>query len=500
MLQCITAQNMYKVEKIANETGVSYYDMMLEAGTKSCEIIIDHYHPAKENFIILCGTGNNGGDGFALANQLYSKGLDISVALPFGQPTSQTALQAYKNLDTHIPIIDDFNRIVKSIESADFVVDAIFGIGFHDEINSETRQLFLIMENISARVISLDIPSGVVCDTGLYKKFIKADLTIAMGLAKPAHLVAWSSDFQNSYKIAELSLSMIASFNNLSYPVLHQLKLPKRLPWGHKGNNGKVSIVAGNKNYTGAALLACQSALHSGAGYVHLISTPYVCSIVSNQLPEVIFTHVSSDLDGGIDSCNLDKILSAISDSHSVLLGCGMGNNHHTSYIVRGILSNSQLAVILDADGLNSIADDISIFQTTACQVTITPHVKEFLRLAPQLEKTVTTQDLLEFANHYSLTMIYKSAITTIVSYDEEVTLSFMGNHALARGGSGDLLAGLVATMVAQDEDLFFACKNAVYLQGRAVTLACNDHNPRYITPTVVMPYISTALDDNIEL
>ncbi|MEG2074834.1 MAG: NAD(P)H-hydrate dehydratase, partial [Angelakisella sp.] len=340
---------------------------------------------------------------------------------------------------------------------ADFLVDAIYGIGFHGEVSDEEELLLSLCNDSDAVKISLDIPSGAEGDNGRYATCFAADITIAMSVFKAAHLVSWSWQFAGEILLAETSLTETAMGSGLLLQSLEGelCTLPERSPWGHKGSNGRLAVVCGSRSFPGAAVLACAGALHSGVGYVHLLATAQVCNIVAGHLPEVIYTPLPENEQGGIAACAVPKLLEVLASCNGAVLGCGMGNTEDTAAIVRAVLLQNKTPLVLDADGINALGGSAELLELAEGQLVITPHPGEFSRLA-RTHIDITNDDYTLAAARLSadagITVLLKGAVTGIFRGRRQPVFSFEGNDSLARGGSGDLLSGIIASLMAQGQ------------------------------------------------
>lgn len=498
-MEFATVAAMRKIEELENQKGTSYLQMMLDAGKSATTIIAANYEVKDKQVVVLCGNGNNGGDGFVVAQGLLDRGAKVTVLLCCGQPKTLESKTVFEQMDAGVCIVDDFAQC--SVGCCDFIIDAVFGIGFHGSIPQELEDVFSACYASTAVKIALDIPSGVEGDNGRFVECFHADLTIAIAALKPAHLVSWRETTCGKVLVANTSLTNTALESKLLLKALTAeiCTLPKRLPWSHKGDNGSLAVICGSAQYTGAAVFTCASALRSGCGYVYLLSTKKVCKQVSSHFPEVICVTLQENGSGGIDRSNISTILAQLQKSDAAVVGCGMGNTHDTACIVQALLNKSQVPLVLDADALNVLAGKLSLLEKANCPVAITPHPGEFSRLA-KMHIYMACGDYTLAAARLSAqskaVVLLKGAVTAIMRGEKQPIFSFGGNDALARGGSGDLLSGIIGALAAQGLGLDLAVPTGAWLHGRCAELAVAQGSKRSVLPSDLVAYLSQALSE----
>lgn len=494
-----TVAAMRRIEEIEHEKGTSYLQMMTEAGNRAAELLCERFDFKDKGVTVLCGRGNNGGDGFVVAARLHEQGARVLVVLVNGGPATQAAAAAFALLPREVRIVNLPMKNMAELFFADFLVDAIYGIGFHGEPGEEEERLLCLCDGCAAVKISLDIPSGAEGDNGRFVTCFRADLTIAMSAYKPAHLVSWTPLFAGEVLLADTALTTAALQSGL---LLHSLTpglftLPRRLPWGHKGSNGRLALVCGSRRFPGAAVLACGGALHSGVGYVHLLSTQHVCDIVAAHFPEVIFTPLAENEAGGIDAGAAGTILAALEQSSAGAMGCGMGNTGDTALLVGEILAHSKTPLLLDADGLGAFSQSTGALEDAECPIVITPHPGEFSRIAgTHIDSTNDDYTLAaaRLSARAGITVLLKGAVTGIFRGKWQPVFSFEGNDSLARGGSGDFLSGIIASLMAQGLDVDGATLCGTWLHGRSAAIAAQELSGRWIQPSDLMEFLEAAI------
>ncbi len=504
MIPFVTTAGMKELEAQVARAGVSYQEMMEEAGRSAARIILERLPVEGKKALVLCGKGNNGGDGFVVARCLARAGALVTVALVQGEPATPESGTAFSQLPAQVAVVRETEVAVRRLEGSALVVDAIFGTGFRGSVPEELVPLFQAARQAGERgvpVIALDIPSGVEGDTGLYDRCIPADLTVCMGARKPACLVNWAGEYLGELAMGSIGapLKVLDAFSGwmdaLDFEDFRRC-LPRRSHAGHKGTNGRLLLIAGSRQYPGAAMLAASAAVRSGAGYVRLASTSRVCKLVAGRCPEVIYTLCRKNGRGGIsgDQGTLDLLLEAARGSDAIAMGCGLEPNEDTLAIVRALLRQEK-PVLLDAGAITALAredDPLGVLEQAACPVLLTPHPGEYARLIGgeighnplEPEHTMTRKP--------KITLLRKDWATGIFQ-GERAVWHFGGCDGLAKGGSGDVLTGIIGGMLAQGAEPFDAAWAGAWLHGRAARLCAKDWSRRGMAPSQLADYLGAA-------
>ena len=483
IMRLLTCEEMKLVEEYTAKFGISYKIMMENAGVACARNIrneIEKDAMITKRVVVVCGKGNNGGDGFVIARKLYESGYNVCVVLAMGYPTSQEATYMYKLvLDNGIPTLwydTDKIKALQTIKNADVIVDALFGFSFRGALDSEMRMLLSEMNSTNAVKFAVDLPSGVHCDSGSCDEdCFKADYTVALSSLKPAHIIQPAAGCCGDIIIANIGIPE-ESYNIVknglyTYNKAEIKKLfPKRESDSHKGTFGHVLCVCGSRNMPGAAVMAASAALRSGAGLVTLAFPESLYSTVSVKLTEALLMPLAENEYGTLSADCLKKLLAELDKYSAIVIGCGLGVNEDTKAVVRAIIENSKVPVVVDADALNIISKEISILTNKKSDIILTPHIGEMQRLT-KLDKEVIINDKIRvsraFSEHYGIYVALKSSNTVVTAPDDErVYLNNTGNTGLSKGGSGDVLAGLIGGFVAQGFKLSDAVVSAVFVHG----------------------------------
>ena len=481
-MRLLSCDEMKRVETYTTKFGLSSHRMMENAGAACARYIrsVVENGGFGKNIVIVCGKGNNGGDGFVIARRLTENGAKVTIVMSGGYPSGPDAEFMYKMAqDISIPVVwfdADSNRVFSLIKSAAVIVDAIFGFSFYGNIDNTLVPLFEAINASSALKFSVDLPSGVYCDSGLTdENCIKADHTIAISALKPAHIVHPAADCCGDIYIASIgipneSYSFVKnSMYTLSVSEIPSL-LPKRNEVSNKGDFGHLLVIAGSANMPGACTLAVKAALRSGVGLVTAAFPESIRGIIASKATEALLFPLQETEDGAISIDSLNSIATKFSHFSAILIGPGLTVCDDTRQLVRSLIRLSPLPIILDADALNIISEDTSILSEANAPLILTPHPKEMSRLS-SVPVQMIQSDRVRFAKDYAsmkgVYVILKGSNTVVASPNSDsVYVNASGNSGMAKGGSGDVLAGIVSALIAQGISTATACAAAVFVHG----------------------------------
>ena len=426
---------------------------------------------------ILVGGGHNGADGLALACDLL-KDYTVTVILATeGERASacQELLSSYLEQGGAVVSLSDAPSVIRA---ADVLVDAIYGTGFHGTLPPSLCALSRMADEGRALRIAVDLPLGVCADTAeVTDGVLRADITVALCAPKPAHVSYPARAYVGEVILDTIDLS--AAFLSSHIPPAYRLTdreearrlLPVRPSDGHKGTFGRVLLIVGSETYRGAAHLATEAALRSGVGYVSVASAPTVVSSLLSRYPEAIYHTVPPISESCADDISALCRLSATADA--TLIGCGLGTSAALAHLCCSLLSAEGGPLILDADALNSLAtleeEGREAIRTAKRSVILTPHPTELARLCCRTTDKIQAHRLTvakETAADLGVTLVLKGA-GTVITDGESVYINSTGSSALAKAGSGDVLAGCITALAATGHPLECAALG-VYLHGRA--------------------------------
>lgn len=497
-LKLFYSNNIRAVENAAEAGGFSTLRMMENAGSAAANVIIEKYKIKEASVIVVAGNGNNGGDGFVTARKLYEAGANVAVVLACGMPKSENAsetLSKLSKLPVRIYNANDFEAKTV-IKYADFVIDAIFGIGFRGELEGDVLDLVNVANESEAVRIALDLPSGCECDSGrVGNTCFSADVTISFIGVKPCHVLYPSSDYCGKLVMVGIGISKeIVDSASSDVSIIEDSKVKKAIPSikksAHKGSRGTALLVCGSYGMAGAAILSAKAALRSGAGLVKLALPNNVYPIAASALLEAVYLPCKSSVDGAISPDEFELILSNAAKSNAVLLGCGCGNTKELYELTEQLICNITTPVVIDADGINTISNDISILMKSKAPIVLTPHPAEMARLLNVDTEYVQTHRFelaRAFAQKFAVTLVLKGSNTVIALKDGSLFVCMHGNPGMATGGSGDVLAGVIVSLIAQGLPPELAAVCGVNIHSAAGDIAANNMSMHSMLPSDII-------------
>jgi NAD(P)H-hydrate epimerase len=500
-MKILTTAQMQRTDRLTTDRyGVPSLTLMENAGRGVVEFLGERFAPLEQQrIVILCGRGNNGGDGLVVARLLRDKGLKPRVLL-FAEPQKVQGAAAV-NLErlaiSGMPEVVEspevWQRIKLSLKGTTLVVDALLGTGLTKPLGG---LLLEVVRNVNtelatAQVVAVDLPSGISADTGeLIGEHVRADFSVTFTAPKIAHIFPPACEGVGEWVLRQIGTPPEALesdselFLNLACREDFAWMARPRKPDAHKGRFGHVLILAGSVGKTGAAALAAMAALRAGAGLVTVATAasalPIVASLGMEYMTEPLpQTEAGTISLRALEQGRLDKLL----EGKSVLaIGPGMGNVPETAELVRTLVNRRRLPVVLDADGLNAFAGCMDIFRSGGdlADVVLTPHPGEMSRLAGLGTAEIQArrvENAREFAQKYQVNLVLKGFRTLTAAPDGKVWVNPTGNPGMATGGTGDVLTGLLAGLVAQyrDRPINEVAAAAVYLHGLAGDLAAKE-------------------------
>lgn len=501
-MRILTVSQMIKAEQQSEKLGVSLSQLMDNAGEALAQEIAVHCKRLGcAAPLILVGKGNNGGDGLVAANILAHRGLTPVIMLCCGEPATDLSKARMAALDKRIQVISWSPDKENTVLSAALICDCIFGTGFKGELRDSIKPLFECIARSSAYVIACDIPSGANARSGqVCSLAVRADTTLTMHAVKLGMTLSPARYHCGEIKTADIGIpeGVYESCEEFDHEITldddRDLKslLPARPPWGHKGTFGRLLCVCGSDSYIGAAAMACEAAMRCGVGLTELFSTEKCISSVSVRSPELIFTALP-----GSGTCDLLRKRIDLADA--VLIGCGLGTDHIARRLLISAVCESEKPLVIDADGINLLSENIDILLKKKTQVILTPHPAELARLCG-----VSTAEVLcdrwrfaaELAEHYGVIVVSKAA-ETIITDGKRTEVIRTGSTALSKGGSGDMLAGAIASLTAQRRTALF--ENAVlgcFIIGESAKALETEMSPRGIIARDILSQLPLTLKD----
>jgi NAD(P)H-hydrate epimerase len=470
-----------------NEIGIPSSVLMENAGRAVSDAVLEELpENGAGEILIVCGTGNNGGDGMVAARHLHNSGLNPQVFL-LGEGAGlhgDAELNLKIAVNSGITVREvrsgrDLALLRKAIGSAFLIVDAIFGTGLSRTVEGRERAAIEEINRSGARVVSVDIPSGLDADTGKIKGVcIDADLTVTMALPKRGLLLFPGAAHAGEIQVADIGIPRFLLEDpeirfNLIEPSSLDAYLPERPLNAHKGDCGRVLLLAGSPGLTGAAALAGQAALRIGSGPVTLGIPRSLNAAMEAKLTEVMTLPLPENSAGTLSAECLEIILEKLPAFDVLAAGPGLGRNPDITSLIGGLLSSSRIPTILDADALAALAHLPR--RKAGCPLVLTPHPGEMALMTGKSIGEIVENPLreaLEAAAAFRAVVVLKGAHTIAATPDRDAFLNTSGNSGMATAGMGDVLTGMITGLAAQKMPLKEAALAAVHLHGAAGDLA----------------------------
>ncbi|MBQ7353575.1 MAG: NAD(P)H-hydrate dehydratase [Clostridia bacterium] len=450
MIDVISVSNMRKSDEYTIKNKIPSKDLMLSAA-----LGIYNSYKWEGNILIVCGTGNNGGDGYALAKILSENGIKPSLLISSYPKTEDSDYYFNECKRLQIPYFVYTKALL--LDGFDIIVDCLLGTGFLGEAEKPISEIIEKINSSGAYVISADINSGLNGDNGLSNLCVKSDLTVSIGTYKTGHFLAKAKDNIGRLTNCDIGITPIEK----PYKLIEREDISSLLfvrdNYSNKGTYGYLSIIGGCLDYSGAVRLAQMGAcsMRSGAGVVRLCVPKGIAEIVAKSSLEATICPLSQTKNGYIDfkRSEIDK---AVNGTRAVCIGMGMGQDGENEEIIKYLLEGYEGVILIDADGLNTLSKmDKSLLSRAKGSILLTPHLKELERLLAiplsEIEKS-PIEYCMSFAKKYGITLLLKGP-TTIVTNGEDTYLIDTGCAGMATAGSGDVLSGILGALLASKEE-----------------------------------------------
>jgi ADP-dependent NAD(P)H-hydrate dehydratase / NAD(P)H-hydrate epimerase len=476
----LAPDRMRKYDEYAIDTwGIPSAVLMENAGRSTYRLMKERYLSGRGRVAILCGKGNNGGDGFVIARYALRDGLETDVFLS-GDPSgvrgdAQLNMELFKALGGKVTVVEDGITLDDRLRASDIVVDALFGTGLAKEVTGIEKAMIEAINRSGKAVIAVDIPSGLDGLKGVpLGVAVNATHTYTYGYPKIGLLLHPGLAYRGRMTVVDISLPTSAEKNigtdgHLVDGSLIRQFFRQRPPDGHKGVFGHVGVIAGSTGKTGAAVLTALGALRIGAGLVTLATAATVNAITATKLTEAMTFPVADHGKGFLIGASYGELESFVRDKDVVVIGPGLGRDEETMDLVRRLFVETDKPFIIDADGIVAFAGHLELLKRKPGKTVLTPHPGEFGRLVDASPRDVNAGRIEEgraFAVHHQMNLVLKGAPTVTFLPDGETFINPTGNAALAKGGTGDVLTGFIGGLAAQGYTLGEAALFGVYLHG----------------------------------
>ncbi len=507
MQKVVTASEMQAIDRSAiEEFGIPGMVLMENAGLAAASLIHENVPDLLEKkVVIVCGKGNNGGDGFVIARHLFIDGVQVDILLlgKRQQLKSDARVNADIAFKMGVPIheITDKNLNAQNhlLRHCHIIVDALFGTGLSKPAGGLYEKVIKKINASNKYVVAVDIPSGVDSDSGLFiGPHIKANVTAALALLKRSHLLFPAAESMGEVQILDISIPHEA-VEKQDIPVAWlefediQSLIPKRPTNTHKGEYGHTLVLAGSRGKGGAAGLTGLAALRAGAGLVTL-AVPESChqALEFNPL-ETMTVALPETKSGCVSTKAVDVIMETLKGKNALAIGPGLSTDKETVRLLETLLPQVECPLIIDADGINALGKSGKLIDQIRAETVLTPHPKEMSRLSGWSVQDILNQRIEragEYAQEHNITLLLKGARTVVAFADGTVLINPTGNPGMATAGSGDVLTGLIAGMISQGLSVPSATSAGAFIHGMAGDI--------YAEANHLIPLIASDLLDKV--
>lgn len=479
-MKIVTSQQMAEIDRLTIEQyGIASLVLMERAALAVSKYVMQ---TNASNVVILAGPGNNGGDGIATGRILKDKLKNLRIFLLF--PEDKLSQDCKKQLEIAKKFgLNIFQRYPEEREltEADLIVDAVFGTGLKRAIDGELANLIEKINSLDKPVLAVDIPSGVSSDTGeLLGVALKASITVSFGLPKIGHVLYPGAYYTGKLIIEDIGFPReLTESENLKLSLITKSfassLVPPRPAYSHKGRYGHVLVIAGSVGKTGAAFMTAKSALRAGSGLVTMAVPATLKMVFQSKVLEEMILPLPCTMQT-LSRQALPELMSFINERADVIaFGPGVGVNEDIEEILKELIEKISCPIVIDADGITVLAKIKDVVKNSRSDIVITPHPGELSRLTGVSVREIEKQRIeiaQEVAAKLNLTVVLKG-VPTVVSNPQGITfLNTTGNPGMATGGSGDVLTGIVASLIGQGLSSFYASVLGVYLHGLAGDIA----------------------------
>lgn len=504
----LKAAQQRSLDEASAQAGTSAEKLMESAGTHAADWILSHVHPNVA--ILLAGPGGNGGDAFVVARRLQQTGVTVRTFARCGidwhsQPARMMA-DRLTDLGEKIDVLGmDLSLLDEAMEGSDCVIDGLFGSGLSRPLTGEDKNLIELLNDKTVPIISLDLPSGLPSDSGkVLGPAVRADITLAMGFYKPSHWLYPAAEQCGDVHIVGVdypqeTISQVSPTARVHDSDAIAMMLPLREPAGHKGTFGHTLAVVGSQGMTGAAILCARGALRAGVGLVTLALPESIAPVVQAAVPEAITVPLPDDDGRLVDPAVLERLRPAMERADVLAIGPGLSRDLGTMDLTRRIIEAFSGKLVIDADAIHAFIGHTDLLAELAGRAVLTPHPGEFGALIGSSARDVDENRLAHvghFVSRHALTLVLKGRPTVIGLPDRQMVVNPTGNTGLATGGSGDVLTGLMAGLIAGGSSLPDAAITAPFIHGLAADRWAAAFSERSLTPSDLLDGLPSILKE----
>ena len=481
MIKVVTSKEMREMDRqTIEDVGIPGVVLMENAGIGTFRVIQKLLDEVENPLVfVFCGKGNNGGDGFVIARHLWDCGVGVRIFI-VGKPEDLKGdalvnFNILRKLNISINFLYSGQELEEALEiQPDLIVDALLGTGIQGEVRGFMKEVIQAINAYRCPIVAVDVPSGLNADLPIVEGVaVKADVTVTMALPKRCHVFYPAKAHVGELFIADIGIPhFIRQTDEVKVQMVEKtdIVLPERPRDAHKYNCGKVAVLAGSPGYTGAAALTAEGALRIGAGLVILAVPEELNPIMETKLTEVITRPYPSKNNKTIDRASLPHLQELLEWCDVLAIGPGLGRAPENQEAIIELLKDFSKPAVVDADALFAMANHPDILKQPRPHWIITPHHGEFLRLLPNVTREQLKKELvdlsIDFSTRHKINLLLKGAPSLVSDISGNVFINSTGNPGLASGGTGDVLTGFTAGLMAQGLDPAVAGYTANYLHG----------------------------------
>lgn len=507
MIPLVSGSLMKNIDRKAIEIwGISGLVLMENAGRAVVDCLEEEIGAVKgKKFVVVCGKGNNGGDGFVITRHLLNRGAQVDCIL-LGKITeikgdARINADILRHVGVSIRESPQFDELSYIIRTAPYIIDAIFGTGISAPPEGIFAQTIQLINESGAYVISVDIPSGIDADTGkVLNLAVQAKLTVTMGTPKYGLILYPGKSYAGKLRIADIGIpkALIGDHADTFLVTKDDIRrnLPPRRPDGHKGTFGTCLVVAGSRGYSGAACLTAMAAVRAGAGLIRLAFPQSLAPVIESRVLEPVKHPLPETLAATLSLEALPQLLDLVAKATSVTIGPGISTHSETKKLLHEILPHIKVPVVVDADGITNLVAGEETIRRCSAPLILTPHPGELSRLinipAPEINANRLAVARTA-ARQFNCLIVLKGAPTVTATPEGKVFVNPTGNSGLGSGGTGDVLTGLIAGLLAQGATPLNAALTGVFCHGRAADIAVEKLSEYSLTASDLLQFLPYA-------
>jgi ADP-dependent NAD(P)H-hydrate dehydratase / NAD(P)H-hydrate epimerase len=506
VIDVLTAEDVRRIDADCEARGITTQTLMGNAGyavADAARRLLDGSYGRR--IVILCGKGNNAGDGLVAGQVLASRGASIAAVLTLGEEFTGAAAQAWERFPGRQLNVGDVER---ELARADLVVDALFGVGLSRAIEGDAARAIELTGASGVPVLAIDVPSGVDSDTGrVLGVAARAIATVTLDGLKPGLMFEPGRSHAGYVEVADIGVPSDlkgARTRSLDVGDVRAL-LPRRAASSHKRNAGTVLAVVGSRGLPGAAALVAGAAVHAGAGLTIVAAPESAVPTIVARVPEATAIAMPETGDGTIDPKGIELIIQRLKEFHVAALGPGLSTHPATAEVVRSLVTELQIPLVLDADALTALAGADELIASRTAPTVLTPHARELSRLTGQSVEEIEADRLAAArgaAARFDCVVLLKGPGTVIAAPDGRAFVTATGGASLAQGGTGDVLTGLTAALLAQagrlggETDPLLVTAIAAWIHGHAGDLLAERVGPHPASASMLIETLPEVLHE----